>query len=68
MAVLMHKLQLYNYYGKKFDTIIDIEAKTLKSYYHSAKITHSRFLDKIKIQENIEKELFLRPDKQFAII
>ncbi|MHA0311746.1 ABC transporter permease subunit [Mesomycoplasma ovipneumoniae] len=56
----MHKLQLYNYYGKKFDTIIDIEAKTLKSYYHSAKITHSRFLDKIKIQENIEKELFLR--------
>lgn len=56
----MNKLQLYNYYGKKFDTIIDTEAKTLKAYYHNAKVAHSRFLDKIKIQENVEKELFLR--------
>lgn len=64
----MNKLQLYNYYGKKFDTIIDTEAKTLKAYYHNAKVAHSRFLDKIKIQENVEKELFYVLDKKFATI
>lgn len=56
----MEELKLYNWYGETFDNILPTASGNIKAYKKQVYNIFSRQATKIKNQENIDKDLFLR--------
>ncbi|WAM02546.1 hypothetical protein ONA02_01685 [Mycoplasmopsis felis] len=56
----MEELKLYNWYGETFDNILPAASGNIKAYKKQVYNIFSRQATKIKNQENIDKDLFLR--------
>ncbi|WAM01397.1 hypothetical protein NWE60_02040 [Mycoplasmopsis felis] len=56
----MEELKLYNWYDETFDNILPAASGNIKAYKKQVYNIFSRQATKIKNQENIDKDLFLR--------
>ncbi|WP_027120986.1 ABC transporter permease subunit [Mycoplasma leonicaptivi] len=56
----MKQLKLYNWYGESFDALLPETVGNIKAYKKQVKNIYNRANDKIKAQEKIDKDLFLR--------
>ncbi|QKT05682.1 ABC transporter permease subunit [Mycoplasma sp. OR1901] len=56
----MEDLKLYNWYGESFDNILPQSSGNMAAYKKQVKNIFLRTKDRIKSQENIDKDLYLR--------
>lgn len=56
----MKELKLYNWYGEEFDSILPSSVGNLKAYKKQIKNIFMRNNDKIKAQEKVDRDLYLR--------
>ncbi|WBP84077.1 carbohydrate ABC transporter permease [Mycoplasmopsis edwardii] len=56
----MKELKLYNWYGESFDSILPSSVNNLKAYKKQVRKMFMRANDKIKSQEKVDKDLYLR--------
>lgn len=56
----MKELKLYNWYGEEFDSILPSSVGNLKAYKKQIKNIFMRDNDKIKAQEKVDRDLYLR--------
>ncbi|EIE40935.1 ABC transporter permease subunit [Mycoplasmopsis canis] len=56
----MKELKLYNWYGESFDSILPSSVNNLKAYKKQVRNIFMRTNDRIKSQEKVDKDLFLR--------